>query len=59
MRAFSTCTSALVGEREGLWRLQRSEQNLGVVLGLGLGFFDADDVVVFRLEDMTRPQVWQ
>jgi hypothetical protein len=54
--AFSTCTSALTGEREGLCRLQRSEQNLGAVLALlGEGSVFLDGLV--RLEEMMRPQV--
>jgi hypothetical protein len=56
--AFSTCTSALTGEREGLCLLQRSEQNFGTVLVLLLeGSVFLDGLV--RFDEMMRPQVWQ
>jgi len=66
--AFSTCTSALAGEREGLCRLQRSEQNFAAFVAAVVddesccccwGFLVGAAAAVFRRELMTRPQVWQ
>lgn len=65
-KAFSTCTSALAGDVEGLWRLHLSEQNLGAVFVVVVallvedsGVFAPVDEGRFRFEEIIRPQVWQ